>query len=38
VDVKILVSKGLLAPVNVAKPNPASSSLEPQRQSGGSSN
>jgi outer membrane protein OmpA-like peptidoglycan-associated protein len=38
VDVKILVSKGLLAPVNVAKPNPVSSSLEPQRQSGGSSN
>ncbi len=32
VDVKILVSKGLLAPINVSKPNPASSAVEPQRQ------
>ncbi len=32
VDVKILVSKGLLSPINVAKPNPASSAVEPQRQ------
>jgi len=32
VDVKILVSKGLLAPVNVTKPNPASSAVEPQRE------
>ena len=31
VDVKILVSKGLLAPVNVTKPNPSSSAVEPQR-------
>lgn len=31
VDVKILVSKGLLAPVNVAKPA-ASTAVEPQRQ------
>ncbi len=32
VDVKILVSKGLLSPINVTKPNPASSAVEPQRQ------
>jgi outer membrane protein OmpA-like peptidoglycan-associated protein len=39
VEVKILVSKGLLAPVNVTKPNPASSAVEPQRdRSAGASN
>jgi outer membrane protein OmpA-like peptidoglycan-associated protein len=32
VDVKILVSKGLMAPINVSKPNPTSSAIEPQRQ------
>ncbi|HEX4951349.1 MAG TPA: OmpA family protein [Blastocatellia bacterium] len=32
VDVKILVSKGLTSPINVTKPNPITSAVEPQRQ------